>query len=198
MKLFKSHEPNTFHYVTTVCFNRVPVFQSDSACELFIDALEQTRTHCSFKLVGYLVMPDHVHLIVNPINRNISVVMRRLKSTSARLILDWLRNNHYERSLNKLALSLAQHKSNTHALWQKNYSAIDLYTARFIQQKLRYIHLNPIRAKLCAHPAEWKWSSYRAYLPHAPHTVPIEPDLRGYWKPEEFADFEQSAGNARR
>lgn len=197
VKLFKSHEPNTFHYVTTVCFNRVPVFKSDTACELFIQALSQTREHCSFKLIGYVIMPDHAHLILNPVNRDISVVMRRLKSTSARLILDWLRVDGDENSLRKLALTHAQAKSHTHALWQKDFSSIDLFTPRFIRQKLNYIHLNPVRGKLSSHPAEWRWSSYRAYLPHAPGEVPIEVDWRGYWEPEEFVEFEESAGNAR-
>ena len=197
MNLFKSREPNTFHYVTSVCFNRVPVFRSDTACELFIQAFSQTREHCRFKLVGYVIMPDHVHLILNPLNCNISVVMRRLKSTSARSILDWLRQGGSAGTLSNLALRRAQAKSHTHALWQKDFSSIDLFTPRFIQQKLNYIHLNPVRGRLCAHPAEWKWSSYRAYLPHAPGTVPIEVDWRGYWKAEEFVEFEESAGNAR-
>ena len=197
MKLFKSHEPNTFHYVTTVCFNRNTVFQRETACELFIEALAETREHCSFKLIGYVIMPDHAHLILNPVNRDISVVMRRLKSTSARLILDWLRVDGHENLLRKLALTHAQAKSPTHALWQEEFSAIDLYSPRFIQQKLNYVHLNPVRGKLCSHPAEWKWSSSRAYLPHAPGEVPIEVDWRGYWKSEEVVQFEGSAGNAR-
>lgn len=53
-------------------------------------------------------------------------------------------------------------------------------------QKLNYIHLNPVRAGLSKHPAEWKWSSYRAYLPHEPGSVPIEIDARGYWAEDEF------------
>lgn len=198
MKLFKSHEPNTFHYVTTVCFNRVEVFRSEVACQLFIDALAQTRQHCIFKLIGYVIMPDHVHLIVNPINRDISIVMRRLKSTSARSILDWLRDAGHVTSLRKLALNQPRAKSHSHALWQRDFSSIDLFTPRFVQQKLNYVHLNPIRAKLCEHPADWKWSSYRAYLPHTAGTVPVEVDWRGYWTPDELREFTESAGNARR
>ena len=196
MKLFKSHQPNTFHYVTTVCFERVPVFDNDAACKL-INSLEKTREHCSFKLVGYVVMPDHVHLIINPLNRDISIVMRRLKSTSARSILDWLRASGNDCVLNRLELTHPQRKAHTHALWQREFSSIDVFTPRFIQQKLNYVHLNPVRAKLCTHPAQWKWSSYLAYLPHTPDAVPIEPDWRGYWASQEFADFEKSAGNAR-
>jgi putative transposase len=161
VKLFKSHDPNIFHYLTTVCFKRVPVFRSDIACRLFTKALAETRDRCEFKLIGYVVMPDHVHLILNPLNRDIGAVMRRLKSTSARLILDWLRESNHLVSLEKLALSVPQVRSHTHSLWQKDFSSIDLWTSRFIRQKLNYIHLNPVRAGLCEHPADWQWSSYR-------------------------------------
>lgn len=185
MKLFKSHAPNTFHYTTTVCFNRVPVFRSSVACELFIKALSETRERCKFKLIGYVLMPDHVHLILNPLNRDISVLMRRLKSTSARQILDWLRRSNHVASLKKLALAVPQSRSHTHSLWLKDFSSIDLWSPRFIRQKLNYIHLNPVRARLCDHPSDWEWSSYRAYFPHEPGSLPIEIDQRGYWQEEE-------------
>jgi putative transposase len=131
-------------------------------------------------------MPDHTHLILNPLGRNISVVMGRLKSTSARNIINWLRDSNYHTSLNKLQLNAPQKRAHTHALWQKDFSSIDLWSPKFILPKLNYVHLNPVRAGLCKHPAEWKWSSYRAYLPHEPGSVSIEVDWRGYWREEEF------------
>ena len=197
MKLFKSHEHNIFHYTTTVCFNRVPVFRSEVACNLFINALAETRERCKFKLIGYVVMPDHVHLILNPLERNISVVMGRLKSTAARQILDWLRQRNHAASLKKLALTVPKSRSHTHSLWLKDFSSIDLWSPRFIRQKLNYIHLNPVRARLCEHPAEWKWSSYRAYFPHKPGSVPIEIDERGYWEENNQESVARPAGNAR-
>ena len=196
MKLFKSDQPNTFHYVTAVTFKRVPVFRSEYACQLLVDSLAETRSHCAFKLIGYVVMPDHVHVILNPLRKSISEVVRRLKSLSARRILDWLRQDSYEASLKKLALDIPQSRSHTHALWQKGFSAIDLWSPRFILQKLSYVHLNPIRAGLCGHPAEWTWSSYNAYSPHERGGVPIEIDLGGYWSEAELASV-KTAGNAR-
>jgi putative transposase len=197
MKLFKSHEANTFHYVTTVCYKRVPVFRSERACELFIEALAETRRQNPFKLIGYVVMPDHAHIILNPLGRDIGMVMARLKSTSARAILDWLREAGHDVSLRKLALDVPQERGHTHAVWLKDFSSIDLWSPKFIRQKLNYIHLNPVRAGLCKHPAEWRWSSYRAYLPHEPGSVPIEMDWHGYWRDEEFESAVKAAGNAR-
>jgi hypothetical protein len=127
MKLFKSHDPNTFHYTTSVCYKRVPVFSCERACEFFIEALSETKTLLPLKLIGYVIMPDHTHLILNPL-------------------------------------------------------ACDI---------------RKVRAGLCKHPAEWKWSSYRAYLPHEPGSVPIEMDLRGYWSKDELELAVEPAGGAR-
>src|SRR5947208_17174525 len=106
MKLFKSQDPNIFHYTTSVCYRRVPVFRSNKACQLFIDALAETRRLNPFKLIGYVVMPDHVHLILNPLGRDIRFAMGRIKSISAPAIIDWLHQSGHISSLTKLALDI--------------------------------------------------------------------------------------------
>ena len=187
MKLFKSQEPNTFYYVTLVAYNRVQVFRSDKACEIFIDVLAEVRQRFPYKLIGYVLMPDHVHAIVNDQTSLISEWLHRVRGNSARRILAWLREDGHSSSLKKLALTPPQKRKHTHAVWQKDPSVIDLWSSKFIRQKLNYLHLNPVRAGLCEHLADWKWSSFRAYLPHQPGDVPIEVDRQAYWKEEEIA-----------
>ncbi len=187
MKLLKSNERNTFHYVTMVTYNRVPVFRSDHAGEILVDTLREVRDRFPYKLIGYVIMPDHAHAIINRSIDSISEWLRRVRGNSARQILSWLRDEQHLTSLKKLELTIPQKRHHTHAVWQKDPSVIDLWSPKFIRQKLNYLHLNPIRAGLCEHPAEWKWSSYRAYLPHKPGKVAIEIDWQAYWKDEEFA-----------
>src|SRR5437868_9875524 len=186
MKLFKSNEPNTFHYVTLVTYNRVPAFRSDKACEIFVNTLREVRDRFPYKLIGYVVMPDHAHAIVNTASGTISDWLRRVRGNSARSILDWLREEQHLMSLKKLELTIPQKRHHTHAVWQKDPSVIDLWSPKFIRQKLNYLHLNPVRAGLCEHPADWKWSSCRAYLPHKSGEVPIEIDWQAYWKNEDL------------
>jgi putative transposase len=192
MKLFKSNEQNTFHYVTLVTFNRVPVFEIDQACEIFIRTLNEVRQRYPYKLIGYVIMPDHVHAIVNRSVDTISDWLRRVRGNSARQILGWLREEGHLMSLKKLELSIPQKRNHTHAVWQKDPSVIDLWSPKFVRQKLNYLHLNHVRAGLCGNPAEWKWSSYRAYLPHKFGEVPIEVDWQAYWKEE--ASMAQAGG----
>src|SRR5256886_12712102 len=186
MKLFKSTEPNTFHYVTLVTYNRVPVFCGDKACEIFVNTLREVRDRFPYKLIGYVVMPDHAHAIVKNASGTISDWLRRVRGNSARQILDWLRTEQHLMSLKKLELTIPQKRHHTHAVWQKDPLVIDLTSPKFIRQKLNYLHLNPVRAGLCEHPADWKWSSCRTYLPHKSGEVPIEVDWKAYWNEEEF------------
>lgn len=186
MRLFKSKEQNLVHYVTCVTYNRVPVFRNEEICSLFIEALSDTRAKDPFKLIGYVVMPDHVHLLANPIELDITKVVGKLKGRSATKMLKSLRAVNSVSVLDRLQprpLSSGQ----THAVWLQDFSSIDIWSHKFLRQKLQYIHMNPVRAGFCDHPAKWRWSSYHAYFPHEPGRVPIEVDWRWLWSAEEFA-----------
>ena len=221
MNLFKSKRENLFHYVTTVTFRRIPIFRSEQSCSLFLQAVREAREAKPFKLVGYVIMPDHAHLFINPLDLDIRQTMNRIKGRSANLILNWLKENNHASSLAKLEINDRrtsaspkrseivegcnddQNKNNddqnqnnegrladplvgrtprpqTHSVWQKGFSSIDVWSEKFAIQKLGYIHANPVRAGLCDHPAKWKWSSYAAYFPHASE-IPIEIDKRTHW-----------------
>ena len=187
MHLFKSKEENLVHYVTCVTFDRIPLFQRNKICSLFIDALEATRTKDPFKLIGYVIMPDHIHLLANPIALNISKVVGRLKGRAATRILKDLRMLGCWDVLDELKLLQPLKSGQTHAVWLKDFSSIDIWSHKFIRQKLHYIHMNPVRAGFCDHPAKWLWSSYHAYFPHELGSVPIEIDWRWLWSETEFA-----------
>ena len=174
------------HYVTGVTYARIPIFRGDEICSLFIEALSETRLKDPFKLIGYVLMPDHFHLLANPIELNISKVVGKLKGRSASKILKYFRASDESETLGRLKLARPLASGQSHAVWLQDFSSIDIWSHKFIRQKLNYIHLNPIRAGLCDHPAKWRWSSYHAYLPHEAGGVPIEIDWRWRWTDEEL------------
>lgn len=155
-------------------------------CSLFIEALSETRVKDPFKLIGYVVMPDHVHLLANPIELNITKAVGKLKGRAAMKILKALRSENKVDMLDRLELPRPLNSGQTHAVWQQDFSSIDIWSHKFLRQKLHYIHMNPVRAGFCDHPAKWRWSSYHAYLPHEPGRVPVEVDWRWLWSAEEF------------
>jgi len=186
MELRVKRELDTFHYITSVTFNRVPIFRSEKACEIFVEQLGEVRDKFPYKLIGYVVMPDHFHLIVNLKDDDQSKFLLRLRGLSAGKIIAWLKKKNYVSSLEKLKLKFPQKRQHIYAVWQKKPLVVELYSHKFLRQKLNYIHLNPVRAGFCEHPAEWKWSSYRAYLPHKQGEVSIEIDWQSFWKEEEL------------
>lgn len=186
MKLFKSREANLVHYVTGVTYARARLFNDDELAKLFVAALANTRIKDPFKLIGYVLMPDHFHLLANPVTLNITTVVGKLKGRSAASILKALRAMNKQTVRRRLQLPRPLASGQTHAVWLQDFSSIDIWSNKFIRQKLNYIHMNPVRAGLCDHPAKWRWSSYHAYFPHASLEVPIEIDWRWMWTPGEL------------
>lgn len=182
MTTFNSTKQNVFHYLTFVTFMRVPIFKSDDICRFFIESLKETNETLPFKLVAYVIMPDHVHLIINPVGCDIKAVGKMIKGKCAKKVLDWLKANSYFESLNKLRRVTPHKRNHSFSVCQKSIKSIDLESQRFVLQKSNYVHMNPVRARFCDHPAKWKWSSFRAYLPHEPGETPVEIDLNGFWK----------------
>jgi putative transposase len=132
MHLFKSREPNLVHYATSVNFKRVPIFRNEHACSLLIDAMATTREKEPFKLIGYVVMPDHFHLLANPLNLDISIIVGRIKGRAAVSILNWLRAEGHSPSLTKLALPKQLKSGQTHSVWMKEFSGVDIWSRKFI------------------------------------------------------------------
>src|SRR5256714_12524234 len=110
MKLYKSNERNTFHYVTSVTYNRVPAFRSDRACEMLVEVLSEVRNRFPYKLIGYVIMPNHVHAIINNATGTIRDWLGRVRGNSARQILAWVREEQHITSLKKLSLDPPQER----------------------------------------------------------------------------------------
>ena len=196
MKTFTVEKPNIFYYVTSVTFDRVPIFRDNQACDALISVLAEVRELFPYKLVAYVLMPDHFHLIVNPIDGDISKWLLRVRGNSARNILGRLKDEDNSYLLGRFELDSPQKRNHKYALWQKDPSIVDLVSNKFLLQKTNYIHLNPIRAGLIDHPAKWRWSSYHAYLPHELDDVPLEVDKRLYWTDEELSEHSRSSGGS--
>lgn len=176
------------HYITAVTHNRVPVFQSETACRIFIDQLREIKETHPFELIGYVLMPDHFHMLVRLPDDDVEKFLLRLRGLTARKIIAWLKSGGYKGSLLKLKLPAVGRRKTSYAVWQPKPLVVDIYTVRFLKQKLDYIHMNPVRAGLCKTPGEWRWSSYNAYL--GAKDVPIDVDWSAGGSPRDRSGFE--------
>jgi REP element-mobilizing transposase RayT len=152
------------YYITSIVYGRLAIFTRSSFVIPLIDSLNFYRYHHQCKLLGYVVMPDHIHMIIWPQEgSNISDFMRDFKRfTSGRISrqaflenkTDWM--NAFEQAGRDT--SRAEHK-----VWQDCFWEEVVFTDEFLHQKLNYIHMNPVRAGLVDEPQDYPYSSYRNY-----------------------------------
>jgi putative transposase len=163
------------HFVTFCCYHRRRLFITEASCQIFESALERVRRSYRLYIYGYVVMPEHVHLLL-------SEPEFPLKPTSGLSGLptscDWL-NKPQEHTLADALKSLKQGTSrrligDAEHFWQKRYYDYNLRHCRQFEEKLRYIHGNPVRAGLCERPEDWAWSSFRHYATGCEGRVEIE------------------------
>lgn len=157
-----------FHFLTFSCYHRQAYFSTVGAKERFEDALERVRRRYLFVVSGYVVMPEHVHLLVNePKRALLSKVVQALK------------------------LSVCMRRRQR-PFWQAHYYDYNVPTHQKFVEKLRYIHRNPVRRGLVANPEDWRWSSFRHYQTGLHGTVEIESEWtaaeRGWQLPEWMRD----------
>ena len=148
------------HYITTSCYRRRAWLATEPSRDLFVEVLEQVRRRYHFVVVGYVVMPQHVHLLLSePERGNPSVVMQAIKQGFARRLLGRLRANRDPRQGDLWNQSL-----NPQHVWQRRFYNFVARTDEKRQEELHYIHQNPVRASLALEPWQWRWSSAPHYL----------------------------------
>jgi putative transposase len=146
------------HFITCSCYKRQPVLGTASRRDLFLTVLERVRRSYRLVVIGYVVMPEHFHLLISePQVGNPSVVMQALKLGFARRVLAELARSPVSKGARPGAPA-ANH------VWQARFYDFNVYRERKRIEKLRYIHRNPVECGLVTEPDQWLWSSFRWYL----------------------------------
>ena len=143
------------HFLTCSCYHRQPWLATAQRRDLFLEILEHARQRYGFVVVGYEVMPEHIHLLISePRQGTPSTVMQVVKQRFARNVLRRKRRN---RAQAELWPELAER------VWQRRYYDFNVWSARKRIEKLRYMHRNPVREGLVQEPEQWEWSSFLSY-----------------------------------
>ena len=160
-QLIRFNNSNTAHFVTFSCCHNYNLFKTDETREIFIENLNELRNKHRYKLYRYVVMPNHVHLIICPPDEDkISIFIGALKSITARKIFDLWRGKGLK-IFNKLEIS--KDGKGRFAFWQKRYYDHNCRTTESVIEKINYCHNNPVKKGLVEDPSQWRWSSYRWY-----------------------------------
>ena len=148
------------HFVTFSCYRRRPLLGTARARNRFVRILDEVRSRHSFKLIGYVVMPEHVHLLLSePEKGTPSTVLQVLKQKVSRA----LRGKGTKSVPGQLSLAFPCSAGDSAAFWQRRFYDFNVYSRKKLREKLEYMHANPVVRKLVIHPREWPWSSWPHY-----------------------------------
>lgn len=175
--------PGGVRFITFSCEQRLPLLKKPEIAHIFQDALARARERLRYQLYAWVVMPEHIHLLVRPPEGvPLGRVLKWVKlSTAQRVIARW-------RDLDAPILARITREDDKPRFWQKgggfDRNVRDL--AEF-QRHVRYIHRNPVERGLVQKPEEWRFSSMRWWMGIRDGELPCDPppgDPRGWirWK----------------
>ena len=163
------------HFVTCSCYQRQPLLGSGRSRDAFLRIFEQVRRKYRFEVLGYVVMPEHFHVLIGePEIGTPSTVLQVLKQKAAQRLLPPLHKNRNQLGLWREDEKQKNGKRKKRHCFQPRFYDFNVYTRKKMIEKLGYMHRNPVRRGLVPSPELWAWSSFRAYYFGEKSVVRIE------------------------
>lgn len=158
-KLKRYYGRKDLHFITFSCYQRKPLLGSAHARNVFVKILGEVRKRHSFLVLGYVLMPEHVHLLLSePGKGTLSKVVQVLKQRVSRALRKKKRSFR-----GQLRLPFSGEESAPKRFWQRRFYDFNVWSHGKRKEKLNYMHANPVTRKLVKHPKDWAWSSWSFY-----------------------------------
>ena len=159
------------HFITFTCYRRLPLLRSGRARNAFVNVLSEVRDRYGFSLVGYVVMPEHIHLLISePVQGTPSTVIQVLKQRVSRRL-----RRKKRKPTGQLNMTFASGDDSLPRFWQRRFYDFNVWSLKKKIEKLQYMHMNPLKRGLVAHPKDWPWSSFSFYSKLQPSFIKIDP-----------------------
>jgi putative transposase len=170
-KRVKHYETGDARFLTFSCHQRLPLLSKDRTCRWFVEALHKARKAHGFELWAWVIMPEHVHLLIWPRaaagepERGVSRILADIKRPVAQQAITYL-EQHAREFLPRLTV---RNKNRTYRRFWQAGSGYDenIDDPAALHEIATYIHNNPVRRGLVQRPEDWRWSSARDWLHHA-------------------------------
>ncbi len=148
------------HFVTFSCYRRLALLGTARARNFLVKELCRVRQEYGFLLVGYVIMPNHVHLLISePKKGTPSTVLQMLKQRVSRK----MRKNRYPAPKRQLSFTFPKFTADLRQFWQPRFYDFNVYSHKKKTEKLEYMHANPVVRGLVKRPKDWPWSSFSFY-----------------------------------
>jgi putative transposase len=165
------NEPNAAHFVTSTVVAWLPVFTTAARCDVLVNSLNYCREQKGLTIYAWVIMDNHLHAVLAA--DDLPRVMMDFKRHTARRIMELLEKESCDWLLNQFSYQRAKHKvESAHQFWQEGFHPQAIGDDLMMEQKLDYVHNNPVKRGLVAAPEHWRYSSAHEWL------VGAEPVLR--------------------
>lgn len=145
------------------------MFCRDDYFQVLVDSLNFCIENKGLQVHGYVIMPNHFHAVCSQLNGKLSEVIRDIKRHTASVILEKLR----EESRITWLRAFEKAGDSTPKLWDESFHPMQVHTQQFFDQKLGYMHNNPLRAGFVINPEDWKYSSAAFCYKQEESLVPV-------------------------
>ena len=156
------------HYITATVVDWIDIFTRQTYRDSIIESLDYCIKNKEMILYGYVIMSNHIHLIIQSEDGKLSDLIRDFKKFTAKNILEKIQvvpESRKEWMLERFKLAAEKHTRNkNYQFWQYGNHAEEIYTNKFMWSKLDYIHLNPVRAGLVEKASHYIYSSASNYI----------------------------------
>lgn len=160
-------DQTALYYLTLQVVDWIDAFTRPIYRDIVIDSLRYCQEHKGLQVFGYVIMSNHIHLIANSPDGHLSETLRDFKKFTAKSIISTIIDGNESRRewmLNRFSFNANRHSRNENfQFWTHENHAEILYSNDFIQEKLEYLHNNPVRASIVEKPEDYLYSSARNY-----------------------------------
>lgn len=164
---YKIRDQHSKYYLTFTVIDWIDVFTRKCYRDMILDSLEYCQKEKGLLVHGYVIMSNHVHCILSSKTGKLSDTIRDFKSHTSKQIINSIQEDNESRKEWMLALferkGLKNIRNKTYQFWQQSNHPIELHTNHFTDQKLDYIHNNPVVSGWVEKPEEYIYSSAKNY-----------------------------------
>ncbi len=155
---YKFIPEHNYFFITTTIVEWIPIFTSEKYFQIIKNCLDFCVKSGKFEVIAWVILDNHCHLVIS--GENLSEGVKSFKSFTAKEIVTQLKNDKKDWCLNQLSFFRKKYKTTSkHQVWQEGVHPQAIVSEEMLEQKIDYIHCNPVRRGLVLNMEDWRWSS---------------------------------------
>ena len=159
---YKFNIEKGLYFVTSTIVEYIPVFTSDKYFQIINSSLDYCRINKGIEIFAYVIMDNHFHLLISV--ENLSDKLRSIKRHTAKEIIEQVKRDNKLWLLNQFEFYKKKYKKESnYQVWQEGAHPQLITTVDMAEQKINYIHNNPVNKGFVRNPQDWKYSSAGNY-----------------------------------